>query len=30
MIYDHTLEVLMLPFVLDLHAVRVARTPHGD
>ena len=27
---DHTLEVLMHPSVLELHAVRVVRTPHGD
>ena len=26
----HTLEVLMHPSVLELHAVRVFRTPHGD
>ena len=26
---DHTLEVLMHPSVLELHAVRVVRTPHG-
>ena len=29
-IRDHTLEVLMHPSVLQLHAVRVVRTPHGD
>ena len=29
-IRDHTLEVLMQPSVLELHAVRVVRTPHGD
>ena len=29
-IRDHTLEVLMHPSVLELHAVRVVRTPHGD
>ena len=29
-IRDHTLEVLMQPCVLELHAVRVVRTPHGD
>ena len=28
-IWDHTLEVLMHPSVLDLHAVRVVHTPHG-
>ena len=27
---DHTLEVLMHPSVLELHAVRVVRTPHRD
>ena len=27
---DHTLEVLMHPDVLELHAVRVVHTPHGD
>ena len=29
-IRDHTLEVLMRPSVLELHAVRVVHTPHGD
>ena len=29
-IRDNTLEVLMHPSVLELHAVRVVRTPHGD
>ena len=29
-IRDHALEVLMQLSVLDLHAVRVVRTPHGD
>ena len=29
-IRDHTLEVLMHPSLLELHAVRVVRTPHGD
>ena len=29
-IRDHTLKVLMHPDVLELHAVRVVRTPHGD
>ena len=29
-ICDHTLEVLMHPSVLELHAMRVVRTPHGD
>ena len=29
-ICDHTFEVLMHPSVLELHAVRVVRTPHGD
>ena len=29
-IRDHTLEVLMHPSVLELHAVRVVHTPHGD
>ena len=29
-IRDHTLEVLMHPSVLQLHAVRVVNTPHGD
>ena len=29
-IHDHTLEVLMHPNVLELHAVRVVHTPHGD
>ena len=29
-IRDHTLEVLMHPSVLELHAVRVVYTPHGD
>ena len=29
-IRDHTLEVLMHPDVLDLHAVRVVHTPQGD
>ena len=29
-IRDHTLEVLMHPDVLELHAVRVVRTPHGN
>ena len=28
--WDHTLEVLMHPSVLKLHAVRVVDTPHGD
>ena len=28
-IRDHTLEVLMHPDVLELHAVRVVHTPHG-
>ena len=27
---DHTLEVLMHPSVLELHAVRVVHNPHGD
>ena len=27
---DHTLEVLMHPSLLELHAVRVVHTPHGD
>ena len=27
---DHTLEVLMHPDVLELHAVRVVHTPQGD
>ena len=27
---DHTLKVLMQPSVLELHAVRVVRTPHGN
>ena len=27
---DHTLEVLMHPDMLELHAVRVVHTPHGD
>ena len=27
---DHTLELLMHPSVLELHAVRVVRTPCGD
>ena len=27
---DHTLKVLMHPSVLELHAVRVVHTPHGD
>ena len=27
---DHTLEVLMHPHVLELHAVRVVHTPQGD
>ena len=27
---DHTLEVLLPPSVLELHAVRVVHTPHGD
>ena len=27
---DHTPKVLMHPDVLELHAVRVIRTPHGD
>ena len=27
---DDTLEVLMHPDVLELHAVRVVHTPHGD
>ena len=29
-IRDHTLEVLIHPDVLELHAVRVVHTPHGD
>ena len=29
-IRDHTLEVLMHPIVLELHAVRVVHTPHYD
>ena len=29
-IRDHTLEVLMHPSVLELHAVRVVHNPHGD
>ena len=29
-IRDHTLEVLMHPSILELHAVRVVHTPHGD
>ena len=29
-IRDHTLEVLMHPDVLELHAVRVIHTPQGD
>ena len=29
-IRDHTLEVLMHPNVLELHAVRVLHTPQGD
>ena len=29
-IRDHTLKVLMHPNVLELHAVRVVDTPHGD
>ena len=29
-IRDNTLEVLMHPDVLELHAVRVVHTPHGD
>ena len=29
-IHDHTLEVLMHPDVLELHAVRVVHTPQGD
>ena len=29
-IHDHTLEVLMHPVVLELHAVTVVHTPHGD
>ena len=29
-IRDHTLEVLMHPSVVELHAVRVVHTPHGD
>ena len=29
-IRDHTLEVLMHPDVLELHAVRVVHTPNGD
>ena len=29
-IRDHTLEVLMPPDVLELHAARVVHTPHGD
>ena len=28
-IRDHTLEVLLHPDVLELHAVRVVHTPHG-
>ena len=29
-IRDHTLEVLIRPSVLELHALRVVHTPHGD
>ena len=29
-IRDHTLEVLMHPDLLELHAVRVFHTPHGN
>ena len=29
-IRDHTLEVLMRPSVLELHAKRVVHTPHGE
>ena len=29
-IRDHILEILMHPDVLELHAVRVVHTPHGD
>ena len=29
-IRDHTLQVLMHPSLLELHAVRVVRTPHGN
>ena len=29
-IREHTLAVLMHPSVLELHAVRVVHTPHGD
>ena len=29
-ILDHTLEVLMHPSVLELHAVRAVQTPQGD
>ena len=29
-IRDHSMEVLMHPSVLELHAVRVVRRPHGD
>ena len=29
-IRDHTLEVLMHPSILELHAVRVVHTPHGE
>ena len=29
-IRDHTLEILMHPDVLELHAVRVVHTPHGN
>ena len=29
-IRDHTLEVLMHPDVLELHAVKVVHTPQGD
>ena len=29
-IWDHTLEVLMHPSVLELHAVRFVHTPHGE
>ena len=29
-IRDHTLEVLMHPDVLELHAVSLVHTPHGD
>ena len=29
-IRDHTLKVLMHPSLLELHAMRVVHTPHGD